>query len=188
MSRIGEIGDNYWKQFIFCLTVCLSVNRENVCLDNIISILSSMQKIFFSSPYVFPLVVFSFLFYIILNLAPLSEDWNRLASLTFFKLLFSLWIKPWVLLLLLLDFLLQKNMFKYIYVCMCVCVCVCVYSHTNNKNFSYKLFQWEKSKYFRMNRYAKFCGLIHLKKYIYIYVCVSSLKNIVQLVEYHWYF
>ena len=69
-----------------------------------------------------------FKFYVIFDLAPLSEDRNRLACLSLVKLLFSLLIKLWV-------FLSSKYIYiymcvcvciQYIYVCVCVCVCVCL--------------------------------------------------------------
>ena len=59
---------------------------------------------FFSSPPYICLIGCFFLFDIILDLAPLSEDGNRLTSLSFFFflfiLLFSLWINPQIYLLL----------------------------------------------------------------------------------------
>ena len=87
----------YLRQFIFCLADHLSVNRENIWLDLIFFQYSPDTKLFFF--YIFPILwgIFFLLFYtIILDLALLSEDQNRLASLSpffafFFMLLFSWW-------------------------------------------------------------------------------------------------
>ena len=92
------------------MSVRPSLYRLRECLLGFnITFIKSSTQIFPS--YIFPIVFF--LFDIILDLAPLSEDRNRLDILSFFKLLFPLWIKLWVILWLLSNFVQLKYLSKH---------------------------------------------------------------------------